>query len=261
MLKHEDNPQNPSPPPSQPAAKVRVTPEELAAAITRLEARKDSHQHQADGTVAIGDVVQELSLTLSPEDIEAEINQQRAERSSVKTRRKGDTRGFRLLAVAIGIAWISTFSSQLPRQPPGMSTLSASSTLLVQDSIRGGKILRTLGEMPNDKPVLCMFDQTYNSGFTSYSEPRDAWIIIKHDGKVYLRGWTERMSYAAQRAAGKITIYDDPNNNYSPGIDAARVPITIPLDGFKCVEDQSSINYVLAADVHLDKHAYEKWNP
>ena len=54
MLKHEDNSQTPFP----SAAQVRVTPEELAAAITALQIRKEGQP----GTIAIGDAVEELGL-------------------------------------------------------------------------------------------------------------------------------------------------------------------------------------------------------
>ena len=57
MLKHEDNPQISS----QSAAKVRVTPEELAAAITALQIRKEGQT----GTIAIGDAVEELGLDVT----------------------------------------------------------------------------------------------------------------------------------------------------------------------------------------------------
>jgi len=49
MLKHEDSPEMPL----QPAAQVRVTPQELAEALARLEAR----QGEREGTIPLGDAV------------------------------------------------------------------------------------------------------------------------------------------------------------------------------------------------------------
>lgn len=73
MLKHEDNPQaQPQTPPSS-AAQVRVTPEELAAAVTALQIRKEGQP----GTIAIGDAVEELGLDVTPEEVLAEVQARR----------------------------------------------------------------------------------------------------------------------------------------------------------------------------------------
>jgi len=69
MLKHEDKLEAPS----QPAAQVRVTPEELATALSRIEARKDAGQRHADGTIPIGEAVQQLGLDTTPEEVLAEV--------------------------------------------------------------------------------------------------------------------------------------------------------------------------------------------
>lgn len=60
MLKQEDRLETQP----QHAAKVRVTPEELAAAITRLEARKDADRGQVAGTIPIGEAMQYRGLAL-----------------------------------------------------------------------------------------------------------------------------------------------------------------------------------------------------
>ena len=70
MLKHEENAETPA----RSAAQVRVTPEELAAAITRLEAR----QGGLDGTIPLGEAVQELGLNTTPEELLREIEAGRA---------------------------------------------------------------------------------------------------------------------------------------------------------------------------------------
>lgn len=65
MLQHE--PQEPTVP---NAAQVRVTPEELNAALKTLEDRQNS-------TVAIGSVVEELRLNATPEQIWEQVQKQR----------------------------------------------------------------------------------------------------------------------------------------------------------------------------------------
>lgn len=76
-----------------PAAQVRVTPQELAAALARLEAR----QGGLDGTIPLGDAVQELGLNATPEELLREIEAGRAQQQQRPPR----TRGARLLRVGM----------------------------------------------------------------------------------------------------------------------------------------------------------------
>lgn len=66
---------------SQPAAQVRVKSEELARALASIEARRQEEARQLEGTVVIGDVVQELQLDATPEEIFAEVQAQRQRHS------------------------------------------------------------------------------------------------------------------------------------------------------------------------------------
>jgi len=75
MLQHEPLEQTPE----TPAAQIRVTSEELAQAINALEASKDAAARHLAGTVPIGEVVQELKLEATPEEIWAQVQRQRAQ--------------------------------------------------------------------------------------------------------------------------------------------------------------------------------------
>ncbi len=75
MLEHE--PQEHSVPPS--AAQIRVTPEELAAALNALEAGKLEAARHLAGTVPIGEVVSEMNLEATPEEIWAQVQRQRTQ--------------------------------------------------------------------------------------------------------------------------------------------------------------------------------------
>ena len=74
MLQHEQEQ-----PTGTPAAQIRVTSEELAQAINALEASKDEAARHLAGTVPIGEVVQELKLEATPEDIWAQVQKQRTQ--------------------------------------------------------------------------------------------------------------------------------------------------------------------------------------
>jgi hypothetical protein len=74
MLQHEPQEQAAA----TPAAHIRVTSEELAQAINALEASKDEAARHLAGTVPIGEVVQELKLEATPEEVWVQVQKQRA---------------------------------------------------------------------------------------------------------------------------------------------------------------------------------------
>lgn len=61
-----------------PAARIRVPSDELAKAITAIEARRHAEAERLQGAIALGDAVQELQLDATPEELWAEIQKQRA---------------------------------------------------------------------------------------------------------------------------------------------------------------------------------------
>lgn len=268
MLKHEDNPQTSAPSPSQPASEVRVTPEELAAAITRLEARKDTHQHQADSTVAIGDVVEQLGLDATPEEILLEVESgrrsaslQRGTRMSVKQRLGLILTGGLLAASLVVIRMVPEFAGgptprsdalivvASPPYAPEPQRILVNPDLLVGDA--SGKLV-LLSEVGDNQPVHC----TYNiGGFKQYSpdSPSATWTLVKHDGRLYARGWMPKMSPKVLQSEGADVS----------AVKRARfiVPITLPLKGLSASVSggASSDAEFHAQNIHLDKHAYEKW--
>ncbi len=83
MLQHEqEQPLETSAAPAIPAAQIRVTSEELAQAINDLESSKDAAARHLAGTVPIGEVVQELKLEATPEEIWAQVQRQRARKAA-----------------------------------------------------------------------------------------------------------------------------------------------------------------------------------
>ncbi|MGI4791899.1 MAG: hypothetical protein ACRYFS_24005 [Janthinobacterium lividum] len=252
MLKHEDTLQAQS----QSAAKVRVTPEELAAAITRIEARKDASQRNLEGTVAIGEVVQQLGLDATPDELLAEVQ---AGRQHTKPEKKRASTA-RKIVTSLGLAGIifgSTISilrlhdgSDMRQQASSMTPIpiTADPSLTVGDA--SGKILM-LTEVGDNQPVRCAFDNQ-SSTLQDYSPNSPAvWRLVKHDGKVYVRGW---MVNASPKVMAENGI--DIANENNPGFN---IPVTLPLDSFKVMPFASFNASFHAVDIHLDKHAYEKW--
>ena len=75
MLQHEPSEQAAA----TPAAQIRVTSEEMTAAINALQAGKDEAARHLAGTVPIGEVVSELNLDATPEEVWAQVQRQRAQ--------------------------------------------------------------------------------------------------------------------------------------------------------------------------------------
>ena len=257
MLKHEDHLETPA----QTAAQARVTPQELAAALARLEAR----QGGLDGTIPLGDAVQELGLNATPEELLREIEAGRARHqtsSSLTRRAKAGLAGAAaLIGVPVLLGGLFTLRSGVSPPPAPVATLavaaapqavpkpiSLDSNLPVRDT--SGKLV-LLSEVGDNQPVHCR----YFDGRFLQSNPQDnyeSWELIKHDGQVYVRGQILKMSPKVFLSEGVdvTTVGDDP---------AFAIPITLPVKGFNVVPGAGSYVEFHALNIHLDKHAYEKW--
>ena len=249
------------------AAQVRVTPEELAAAVARLEARRAG----VDGKIAIGDAVSELSLDATPEEVLAEVRAGQRQLQAVKPRRSFSLR--RRLAVyfaagtlALGITALvgvrtavtapspeSMSVSQadnLSPQPAPAQHISLDPNLLVGD--RAGKMV-LLSEVGDNQPVHSNY---YGGGFQQYSPGQGTkWTLIKHGGKVYVRGRILKMSPAA--------LAQDGADMYAAGDPSFVVPVTLAIQNFTVSSANSPYQSPDAAfhaqNITLDQHAYEKW--
>jgi len=259
MLKHEDNLDTLS----QSAAQVRVTPEELATAVSRIEARKDTDQRRADGTIPIGEAVQQLGLGVTPEEVLAEVQAARAQQAARKKSPSPHRRLALLTGIGLGVLglvgwWSVPHTTQSPA-PPAV-TLSVPQeapkhilldpNLLVGDA--SGKLVM-LSEIGENQPVECYYDYG-NGSFQPYSphDSRFAWTLIKHGGQVYVRGGMPRMSEQARQKNGTDVTWDA----------EANPPVTLPLNGFQVMAGEGDEKEGFhAVNIHLDKHAYEKWKP
>ena len=247
-----------------PAAQIRVTPEELATAISRLEARKDANQRHSDGTISIGDAVQQLGLEATPEEVLAEVQAARAQQTTPAKKRPTHRQRLALLSGMglglIGLVGWWSIPHVAESQTPATTTLlapqaapkpiSLDPNLMVQDASRKLVMLSEIGE---NQPVECYYD--YSSGsFQSYTPQNSgfSWTLIKHGGQVYVRGGMPRMSEQALQKNGADITWDAESNP----------PVTLPLNGFQVIAGEGDEKDGFhAVNIHLDKHAYEKWQP
>ena len=97
-----------------PAAQIRVPAEELSAAINVLEGQR---AQRLQGTVPIGEVVQELQLSATPEEIWAQVQKQRQSAAQavdasqyapwVSTRAPRRRRGWWVFLGIVAVVWVA----------------------------------------------------------------------------------------------------------------------------------------------------------
>ena len=269
MLHHEDSPQNIPAAPPFPAAQVRVTPEELAAAVARLETRKAG----TDGKIAIGEAVRELSLDSTPEEVLAEVQAGRQAQATTAPLKKKQRLGLRLAATATLLAFLVGSSSVLMvhRSPipataivspainlsppnPQSASIPAPTTLLVRDA--AGKI-DLLSEVPDHQPVSAVLTSTGDAvQWTNFSPSPVTWTLIKHEGRVYLRGWIADTSDAALRVS---SVQIHPTRAYDLATGLHPVPVTLPLNGFRVMPGLTNDGMITADTLQPDAHFREKW--
>ena len=267
MLKHENltetQPQNP------PAAQVRVTPEELAAAITALQIRKEGQP----GTIAIGDAVEELGLDVTPEEVLAEVRARQ-----VTPSRKRLIRGRRFI-LALGVAGIllgigvnsgMLTQAQSSQLVPGTDPYHVEPSILALNPALPKPVVTTLAEAPDGKTVYCSvrgISVAETSRYTQEAQPEvnDAvtemnWPVVKYGKDLYVRGWTRLPLSKEAAKIASVEIFNKPN---LPQIGPNPQQVTVRLDGWAGPAYQrlspDGTGVFVFHNPRLTTHVYEKW--
>lgn len=259
MLRHDDNSESAAP----PAAQVRVTPQELAAAIARLEVR----QGENEGTIPLGDAVQELGLSATPEEILREIEAGRAQyKANPPQTRFQKASGAAVAAAAAALLLLGglfAFHSgeTTPQAPaavsapntPQAAVIGIPTNLLVRQPDHK---MALLSEVPDGQPVLCELAATETGAkLADFAPAASHWTVIKHGGKVYVRGWIGDMSDTALRST---VVQVHPISYWVTG-GMKPVRVTLPLDGFQSPPGLTSDNLISATHIAPDEHLKEQW--
>ena len=236
MLEREVHPEE------QPtdAARVRVKPDELARAVAAVQARKEAEARYLAETVAIGETVQDLGLDLTPEEVLAEIEAQRTETRPIPCRSArrscpSRSRVRRPTARCCPPSWWSSSaasswpvwaacssyrstsravqSATLSPPPPLYSSpfhyapaapgLSAAGPLLSSRASRRAAIPcdpRAIG------PLLMEYPRHAYTVASADHPAEGAWTLIKHGGRLYVRGWIARD--ALRQGHGSLTLFN-----------------------------------------------------
>lgn len=260
MLKHQDNSQ--PQPPTQPAAQVRVTPEELAAAVTALQIRKEG----APGTIAIGDAVDELGLDATPEEVLAEVE---ARRRVAPKKRRITIWSYCLLALGLsgvllgvrlaGVAVVNKFASIPPTAvtfPRAGSLAAVGNEQTAYIDTRGLK--QIIGGTPEAQIRVYPHSEIIR------------WGLIKHDGQTYIQAYTPTTTERTMQA-GTFNIFNFENadlNGSAKGLIYlgggnydTDVKITLPVRGFKCLDTQQLGQQakVTITNAHTDDHLWDNF--
>ena len=235
------------------AAKVRVTPTELAAAIAALEARKQG----ASGTIAIGEAVDELSLDNTPNDILREIDAQRAQGTAKRRRKRRGLLGLAAALVAAGMAGVIL----RPHTPlPSVSTVAAPQSSPLSD-IRDEQ--QVYVDTHGLKQIIDGTSASQVQVFTSNDGIR--WGLIKHGGKTYVQAYTLQATEKTLTTK-PITIVnsEDHYGSNGAGFDDygtlyPTVEVTLPVTAFLYQDSEQTPKHaqITVADVHTDSHLWD----
>jgi hypothetical protein len=280
------------------AAAARATPDEISQALAAIEARRMQAQRFDQETVPIGEVVSQLGLEVSPDEVLAEVEaRRRASAEGGQERRQAEgaarqaasvdavrVRRSRAVLAAAGLAGIVFFmlglgtvrSVSVPAPPltapvavsEGGSVSTVNPGTLVQDrGPDGGTILRTLSEVPDGRMVRATLttSNTLRGTFLTlqdYAEEggRGGWRVVKHGDSIYVRGWIPRTSDAALPGRS-IVLYNDPGQ---VGEGVTPLPVTVPMDALRVADDQHGMRqagYLLIESIQTDGHLHDAWWP
>ena len=269
LQRHEETPPQEELP---PAAQTRVTAQELADAVAALEARKEETARREHNTIAIGEAVQQLELEATPDEILAEVRALRARQgagatvpSKVRQRRvvPGLVGSAAVLFLLAGLTGVRSIRSGAPVQVASPHTQPA------------GPVIRTIGEIGNGAPFFCdgktlnaIMDRVGGNRPAALAETlvetgtkrENYWALVKHDGALYLRGWTAPMSEQALRV-GSVELYNEPGSDGLPGSHGLHgyepTPLTLRVGDFQ-IDREGYLSRTVRV-LRLDEHAREFW--
>ena len=310
----------------QTAGQMRVRKDEFARAIAALEARRQAEAQEQEGTVVLGDVLEQLQINVPADEVLQEIEalhtgqpHERAPRRPFWTAEQAVAA--RLVAgmalVPIGAVVIAALilnpvkQTVPPRQPgtmganrdlplflppPPRNPAGASGAVMDEGGFNASSVLKPLSSVPDNQPVHCTtasfnqltlsyqqteaYRRSFQWKYNSHKPPgcldpavlaqssqlfdvrpnlQKPWTLIKHDGKLYLRGWVAGKFTAAQ-AEGQILTLHATQQSFELGVQP--VAITLPVNfvqyGFNSNSGHNQPG-ISAGSLSLDNHAWEKW--
>jgi len=223
-----------------------------------------------EGTIPIGQAVQELGLDATPEEILAEVQAQR-----VPQRRVPWPKRKRRLAGIVGAGLAGVVLARLLALPfmhsPEAPAVTNTATL-VASYTPPSPVVRTLAEVPDEHPVVCTSNQLkilLNISHPSLKRmlvqdvhPHNGdptWCLVKHHGQLYLHGYRANMTEEAMRVGG-ISLRNSRMDDTGIGGLSYVTPASFRIGAFTCTgspQSRMAGSALQITDVHPDGYANE----
>ncbi len=242
-----------------PLANLRVTPQELAEAVAAVESRREGEGGGRD-TIAIGDAIEQLGLSVTPQEVYAEIRRKQAAQQQAtipavmpvalpKKRLRFRAILWRTVITASLIGNAVWLAAPVPTRQvvfeTGKSTPASMKPFVQGGSIRASEVtaerpgyakLYQLHELATGSalPKNTMLRADYFSAGAGESQ----WKISKLDGKYVVQGYTYPEGQSSMHMNNGTVVSGDKANFFSHNMnDETMLPRTIPLDEFKSIID------------------------
>ena len=291
MLKHEDSLNESSP----TAAQTRVKTEEFAHAIATLEAKKLEEARRLEGTVVLGEAVTDLQIEIAPEEILAEVEQNRREAAQPKIvhpqnplwptlleRRFTWPTIASLTLAGFVTGWLSN-AGHTPIITPAASVPQYSATNVVISPPAPPAPLsssppvldqKQLSQIPDEQQVYCtqgtlmsFHESTADPVITTSPDPLTAtnsvatasvWPLIKHKDVLYVRIWVPGHPSANFLEHRFINAFLTQSATGVLPSEQITFPVAKTIWGLGTagVDNHQNLDVL---GVRLDTHAYEKW--
>jgi hypothetical protein len=249
----------------------RVTPDEFSSAVVAIQKRKAEQEKLLSETVAVDEVVRDLNIDATPEEILREVEDQRQakakaamEAAAAKTRRNSyaatpiavqtNTRTrspFRwIFRAAIGLAVIAAVSN-IFGNPSRIFTPNVSEPL---SSVRPGHHV-TIVNSELDKLLKGASPSTITVTDNEYLHD-SPWTLVEENGQYYIWAYTKD-PLPASLDAQPITLCNDSGD--VQGDDAKE--LTVPLKSLAgdSVEGDGDDGTITVQKLVLDNHKDDEW--
>ena len=224
------------------AAQTRVTPQELAEAVAKLEARREAEHQQRAETIPIGEAVHQLNLPTSSEELLMEVEALRKERvrkaqqeryaQACKRAYFGMFACAAFLVIAVLGAINLRLRHRLNEAAQSFTPLPIKSLSQVPDNVPVHVSSDALGLLASGLTTLdkVFVDTRVGTGDKSATMFNNEWTLLKSSNGLYVRTWaTADMALRAANNEAAVVFSNSPS--WLPA--ANLVTVQLPMYRFK----------------------------
>lgn len=243
---------------ASPAYQARVTPQEFVEALAAIETRNDAQAEHQASTLTLGEMVDQLSLEFTPEQLLAEITAARASGVNVVSApQRKRWRGSRMvlpISIAVNLVfglfllrWIASPVEQLQLSAPAIAQAMPTTTVAATLAPSSAQSAITLSEaMQTGTPVSVNLDDLrkiakspehatqWKKQFSPTDGTGSQWTLVHLEDGWYVRGWR---STAEHFTVQGVEVHGQDKNFFAQQIDSAGKQLTVPISAFKQIRD------------------------